>query len=461
MASLASPLRRGASLIALLRAPADLSTEAGRGRDRQRRVALSALASIAARAITITASLVTVPLTLRYLGAERYGIWMVVSSFSMALAFADMGLGNGLVNEIASAHGRDDRAAIRRLVSSGYAALAAVAALLLLAFAIAYPFVPWQRLFNASSARAVAEAGPTLAVWVVCFALAVPLTLVQKVQVALQQGFYASLWQCAGSLVGVAALVAVIARGGGLPYLVAALVGGPLVAAVVNSAWFYARQGRDIAPSPRLVSLGAMRGAATLGAKFFVLQAIGAVAFGLDATIVAQVAGAEAVAGYAVPERMFSVVSLLLTMMLQPLWPAYGEAIARGHHAWVRRTLIRSLVLAGVGAAVVSGLLVVAGPTLLHLWVGDAVHAPFVLLIGLAAWRVAEALGTTFAAYFNGVGALGFQIAVSLASATAMIAAKIALVRAIGAAGIPWGAVAPYLLLSLIPSVLYIRRTRA
>lgn len=450
----ASSLRRGA---ALLRPPADLSTEAGRGRDRQRRVALTALAAAAAKAITIAASLVTVPLTLHYLGAERYGVWLVVSSFTMVLAFADLGLGNGLVNEIASAHGRDDRAAIRATVASGYAALVGIAAAILLAFALAYPFVAWQRLFNVTTSRAVAEAGPTLAVWVACFACGVPLTLVQKVQAALQQGFYASLWQCGGSLLAVAALLAAMRAHAGLPVLVGALVGGPLLASAANTAWFFARAGRDLAPTPAAVSRRAIRGIALLGLKFFVLQALGAVIFGLDATIIAQLAGAQAVASYAVPERMFAVVSLLLGMVLQPLWPAYGEAIARGHHAWVRRTLIRSLLFAGGLSVAATAILVAAGPTLLHLWVGDAVHASLPLLIGLAAWKVAEALGTTLAAYFNGVGALGFQIATALASGVAMLAAKIALVRAIGVVGVPWGAAAPYLLLTIVPALLYVR----
>lgn len=453
-----SPLRRGA---ALLRAPADLSTESGRGRDRQRRVALTALASAAAKAITIVASLVTVPLTLHYLGAERYGIWMVVSSFTMVLAFADLGLGNGLVNEVAAAHGRDDRAAIRRIVSSGYAALAGIGAVLLLAFALAYPFVAWQRLFNATSPLAVAEAGPTLAVWVVCFALGVPMALVGKVQAALQQGFYASLWQCAGSLAGVAALLAAIGAGAGLPVLVSALVGGPLLGAAANTAWFFARGGRDIAPTPAQVSRSAIRAIALLGLKFFVLQALGAVIFGLDATIIAQVAGAGAVASYAVPERMFAIVSMLLAMLLQPLWPAYGEAVARGHHAWVRRTLIRSLLFAGGISLLVTGTLVVAGPTLLRFWVGDAVRAPLVLLVGLAAWKVAEALGTTLAAFLNGVGALGVQIAVALVSGVAMLTAKIVLVRAIGVAGIPWGGAIPYLLLTVVPCLVFVRQRLA
>jgi O-antigen/teichoic acid export membrane protein len=46
---------------------------------------------------------ISVPLTLTYLGSERYGMWMAISSIVALLAFADFGLGNGLVNAIAVA----------------------------------------------------------------------------------------------------------------------------------------------------------------------------------------------------------------------------------------------------------------------------------------------------------------------------------------------------------------------
>jgi len=51
---------------------------------------------------------VTVPLTLNYLGSEHYGLWMTISSVSVMLGFADLGIGNGVLNAVADAYGRDD-----------------------------------------------------------------------------------------------------------------------------------------------------------------------------------------------------------------------------------------------------------------------------------------------------------------------------------------------------------------
>ncbi len=116
--SFAGQLRGRAFDLSLLLHSFDVSTAEGRAKERQRRVALSALASALAKVISVSTALISVPLTLHYLGAERYGMWMTMSSLVAMLGFADLGIGNGLLTSVASAHGRDDRAKIKAYVSS-------------------------------------------------------------------------------------------------------------------------------------------------------------------------------------------------------------------------------------------------------------------------------------------------------------------------------------------------------
>ena len=111
--------RTWARLRAIMRfKPYDTTTEEGRARERLRRVGLSALSSAAARGLGLGASLITVPLTASYLGAERYGLWMTVLSVAGLLSMADLGIGYGVMTLLAEAHGRGDRLLARKLVSN-------------------------------------------------------------------------------------------------------------------------------------------------------------------------------------------------------------------------------------------------------------------------------------------------------------------------------------------------------
>ena len=78
--------------------PFSVSTVAGRTNERHRRAALTALAAVLARSLSIATALITVPLTLHYLGTERYGMWMTMSSLVVLLSFADLGIGTGILN---------------------------------------------------------------------------------------------------------------------------------------------------------------------------------------------------------------------------------------------------------------------------------------------------------------------------------------------------------------------------
>ena len=438
--------------------PFDGSTPERRAQERHRRAVLSAGAAAFAKAVSIGTALISVPLTLHYLGPERYGMWMTMCSFIAMLSFADLGMGNGLLNAVAAANGEDNRAAIRGLVSSAFLILSCLALMIGSMSVAVYPFVHWAYLFNVHSEPATQEAGPAIAIFLICFALAIPLGIVQKVQTGLQQGFSASLWQCGASLLGLVSLLLAIHLQCGLPWLVMALLGGPLVTNILNSIFYFGVQARDVAPSLRFASgSGAIR-IARLGLLFLVLQIVVAVAYSSDNLVIAHMLGAEKVAEYFVPAQMFGLVTTVLNIALAPLWPAYGEAIARGDHAWVKHTLKRSFFLAVCLATAASTVLVLAGPKLLALWVGNSIEPPFVLLLGLGIWKVVEAGGNATGIFLNGANVVRLQVILAGLMGIAAIVLKIVLVERIGVAGVPWATILAYVIFSAVPLAVIVPR---
>src|SRR5690348_11551465 len=102
------------------RDPAGMDDHA-RGAERNRRALLTGSVSTLARAVQVGTTLITIPLTLKYLGNERFGLWMTISSVMAMASFADFGVGNGVLNTVAKAFGKDNLVGIRMAVSSGFA----------------------------------------------------------------------------------------------------------------------------------------------------------------------------------------------------------------------------------------------------------------------------------------------------------------------------------------------------
>ena len=446
-------------LCSVLRAqPFDVSTSEGRANERHRRVALSAATAVLSKSITVLTALVSVPLTLNYLGDERYGLWMTASSLIAVLTFADLGIGNGLLNRISEAYGNDDRELGRKYVSSAFFMLAGVALLLGLVFSALYPFVDWKKFFNLVSPEAIHEAGPATIIFVVCFLLNLPLGIVARIQLGYQEGFINNLWTIAGSVLALGGLLVAIGFRAGLPWLVLAMAGAPVLVTIVNGAFLFLRRRPWLLPKRQCASIPVAQSLFRIGAMFFVLQATYAITYPIDNFIAAHVLDQKAVTTYSIVARLFSFTPMIMDMFLNPLWPAYGEAIARGDYRWVKKTLTHSMLIAVSVAVFVATTLALFGHEILRLWVGPTVAPPFALVLGFAVWTVLSVAGNAVAMFLNGIGVITFEAICAVLVAIGAFVLKIVIAKSMGLAGIIWGTIIAYIVFAILPFLLYVPR---
>jgi O-antigen/teichoic acid export membrane protein len=443
------------SVVVRLR-PRDLGslTRDTRSRERYKRVGLTALASIWATCVSIATGLVSIPLTFHYLGTEQYGLWVTITSVTALFGFANLGLSNGLVNGIADALGTDDRQLAARYVSSASIMLIGIAGLLGLGFAAVYPSVPWDDVFNTTSPDLAGTAGPAMAVLLALTLVSLPLGVVSGIQSGLQEGFANNIWRSVGSIISLIGLITAIAVGASLPWLVVALGGGAVAATLLNGIILFRRRAW-LLPRVRLVTWTATRRMMRYGLLFFILSISGAVAYQTDNIVIARILGPADVAQYAIPMRLFLMAPLILGFALIPLWPAYGDALARGETAWIRRAFARSMGFSVVlGAFMSLGLLMLAVP-ILHAWVGGTINPSTSLLLGLACWAFLNCAYGPMAMLLNGANVLGFQVVCAVTMMTANLALSIALTKHIGLAGPVWGSVIAQVAFVILPSLVY------
>jgi len=457
--SVASLWSRGGKMVRVVRLkPFDQSTEDGRSQERFRRVALTALASMAARAINLAILIISVPLTLHYLGTERYGLWMTITSFTTLLGFADLGMGIGVQNAVSRADGTGDKLTAQKYVSSGFFMLLALSVSLILFFAAVYHAVHWAQLLNVKSPRAMIEAGPTMAVFASCFACNIVFGIVQRVQLGYQEGFNSNLWQCFASILGLGFLLLALHFRAGLPYLVLAAVGTPIFGLACNGIWFFSLRQPWLRPSWSRLSLQTCQQLFRVGLAFLILQIGFAFAFSSDNLIISHTLGAQRVAEYSVCVRLFSVITLLIGFSTAPLWPAYTEAHARGNTEWLRQTVKKSARFSFLIAALCSTLLALFGQKIIHLWAGHAVVPSLKLLWGMAFWVTLDVVRLTFSNFLAAINLLRFQCYTLIIFAVVSLTLKVLLGRVFGLEGIIWIGVTTYLIIYIIPSIIYAQK---
>jgi O-antigen/teichoic acid export membrane protein len=420
---------------------------------------ISGLASAAAKAVSVASMLITIPITLQYLGTESFGVWMTLSSFGALMAFTDFGLANGLMNAVAAAGANQDSREVRMLVSTALAVLGTAALLLMAGYALFGGQLRWSEVLSTqSSDLSDREIGAAMAAFAVCLALGMPAAIIQRVQMALQMGYAASLWQLLSSVVVLIATIIVVLLKGQLAWLVVASFGIPIIVSSLNAIFFWGWHRPNERPSYRFVRRGHARQLMRTGFLFFVLQAAASAAFASDNVIIAQLLGPSSVAQYSIVSRLYEGMILLVAVFVTPLWPAYAEAAARGDFAWARQTFIRSMGITAVTMAVVVGSIVVASKAITSAWVGDATDYSLLLFGVYGAWAILKSAGNTLAVFLNGMNLLRSQTVLAVLFAIACVFAKIQLTPILGLTGVPIALSLTYVFIVLLPYALLLRR---
>jgi O-antigen/teichoic acid export membrane protein len=149
---------------------------------------------------------------------------------------------------------------------------------------------------------------------------------------------------------------------------------------------------------------------------------------------------------------------MITSLIVAPLWPAYGEALERKDYQWIRSTLYRSILVVSGVSAVLSGALAVFGVRLIHLWVGPSINPSPLLLVGLGLWGMLLSVSTTIAMFLNGLSIVRFQVVIAFVGALANIVLSVYLTLRIGIPGVVYGSVISQIIVGIIPYFWYVQR---
>lgn len=411
---------------------------AGRGGLRYRRIALTAAAGILQKVVSVSTGLISVPLVLRYLGTEQFGIWMAFMGFVSLLQFTDLGLGIGLQNRLTECDGADDRVKPQRLISSTLLVMVSTATVLILVGLFVIPAMPLGHFVRTVTDAARGELLPSARMFVIAFAVVLPLGLVQYVCNAYQRGYLTSGCLSAANLLAFAG--ALIGIGGRLPlwwFVFVATVAPAPVYLAVGTAILSRKPW--LRPTFRAISLHELHRVMKLGLPGFGAQTGANLMLQGPTLVISSVFGAAAVGPFALAQQLLSVAHLALNVIIVPLWPAYGEAVGRGDVAWIKHTFVRSLWISLVIVSATFIMVAFFGRTVIRLWTGRPDIVPTLsLLLACNAWAVVSAWNRACSMLLNGLGRMTGQAIYGVALPAIAVVLALHLGPTVGVAGVVW-----------------------
>ena len=428
-------------MTSILKLPSAIDPTAGRSGLRYRRIAMSAGAGILQKFVSVSIGFISVPLVLRYLGAEQFGIWMAFMSFVGFLQFSDFGLGIGLQNHLTACDGTDDRLRPRCLISSTLAVMVCVAVLLVLAAIFVNSTLPLERIIRTATEPAHAQLLPCARMFVIAFAIVLPLGLVQYICNAYQRSYltYGSI--AASNLLAFGGML--IGIGARLPlwwFIFVTTVAPAPVYLVVGSIILSRKPW--LRAAFHAISLRELRRVVKLGLPAFGAQVGGTLMLQGPTLVIGSMLGAAAVGPFALSQQLLSVANLLLNVTMAPLWPAYGEAAARHDIVWIRHTFARSVWVSFLVVGATSIMVTLLGQTVIRFWTGRPEIVPSLsLLTACSVWAAVVAWSRACFMLLNGIGRMTAQAFYGILLPLISMALSFHFGRGIGAAGVVWIAV--------------------
>ncbi len=425
---------------------------------RYRRIANAVWSGAAARLLSSALTLVSLPLAVRYLGAERYGVWATITSTVVWINLLDLGIANTLTNHISRAFALDDKTSAARYFTNALALTAAVSAIAGTAIAFAFPHINWTALFNVSASVSASEVKFTAAAAAALMLLGLPCNLASKLLAGYQELHRNNFAVCAGAVASVAGLALGIVLRVSMPVLFV-MSAGPVIFSSLATMLVTVTWAKPwLLPRPSLLDRSAIKELLESGSSFFLIQVAAVVVFSSDNLIVSHYLGAAEVAPYSVTWRLVGLAALLQSLIFPALWPAYAEAYARRDYSWIRRTF--SLTMKGTVALNLAcvAVLVLFGRTIIRVWAGPAAVPTRPLLLAMGVWALISGFMSVESCLLAALNRTREQAVLSIVAAIVNLALSIALVQHIASLGVIGGTILSYLIVLVVPQSLIVRR---
>jgi O-antigen/teichoic acid export membrane protein len=405
------------------------------GHERSVNAKKNILASVVVRGLGIAISLFGVPLTIHYINPTQYGIWITLSSIIGWFGFFDIGFGNGLRNKVAEAMAKGDDAMARVYISTTYAILGIIIAIVLLIFFIVNPFLNWSKILNTPPAMA-GELSLLALIIFVFFCLQFVMKLINTLLTADQKSAKASFFSFLGSLFSIIMIyILTKTTKGNIIYLGIVFGVAPVLVFVFSSLWFYTHEYKKYAPAFRFVQFNHARDLMTLGLKFFIIQIAVVILYETSNVIIAQLFGPAQVTTYNIAYKYFSIVPMGFSIIVMPLWSAYTEAWFKKDIDWIKNT-IKKLQYLLLATAIGVLLMLVLSNYIYRLWIGKDIIVPFSISAVIATYVLLNAWCGIYSLFLNGVGKIKLQLYSAIFGASINIPLAILLGKQIGVAGV-------------------------
>ena len=403
--------------------------------------------------IRTAVTFLTIPLILKYLGKDAFGIWMIALSFLSIIGFMQGGISGALVNLIAKS--KHDLQEISKTLAATFTLSSLIALSISVIAAVAAIYCPWERIF--SSKGVISPSELSLLIFILCSAAGFSIVaFVPKFAlIGNQEAYWAHFIDIAATLISGGLVIAAVLTKQPIWVLALAFSFGrhiPLFLIGICFLKFHLKL-------KGLLYFGLEKTTTRLllgtGGLLTIIQISYALSNHADLTLIGIYADLGNAADYALVQKLFMLPIVLMSFINLALWPAFAKARVEGEGAWIMKVFKKNIFLTSVFAGVFTLAMAYSLNFILSMWVGQSQKIDTLLILGMA---IHTAITIPLSNVNNLMISLGlFKFMASLFACMVLVNVPISIVLIInyGAAGAVMGTIIANFIFLIIPYFIF------
>ena len=377
-----------------------------------RRLISSIFLSVIIKGGSLFVALLSTPLYIKYFRDDVVlGLWFTIYSILSWMLNFDLGIGNGLRNNLAIAISKNDKDRAGELIYSSYIVSFVFVLVTFVAYFIVKENIDWRAMLNiAQDYTSMEYILKAIDIVVISILMQMFLRTVNYIYYAEQKPNVNNIAALSTSVLIVLYLFAmnILKKEGNIvemAYVNLLAVNLPLV--IITIA--YLVRNPHLIKKHYRISRESVNSVLGLGLKFFYIQIVYMIVASSNEFFINFYCNSSDVVEYSIYNRLFTIIGMAVSVLVIPVWSAITKAIEEKRFNWVKKVYLWLIAIGG-GSIFINILLGLMSQTVFNLWLGEATRdVDLVAVWAFVFYGAAISMTSILSAFANGMGKIGIQ----------------------------------------------------
>lgn len=387
------------------------------------------------RILYLIITFIAVPISLRYLGEERYGVWQTIMTLIGFVSLTNFGVGNGLRNKVTEYFTKKENEKLKKVISSAYISISIISLILLILLVPIFSKVDYSTLYGEISITNK-EVAYSFIITISGFLVNFVLGLINSISFGIHKSNLVSFSQLISAVISLILTLIICNTESNLCYI-ALIYTISNILVNVGISFIIFRKGNEFIPNIKYFEKKECSTLYSLGLGFFLLQIASLLMNTSDNFIVAKMVGISEVANYSIVNKLFNLVPTLYAILLIQVWSQTAKDVINGNYLNIKNS-IKKLFKVLILVIVIIFFIVIFFDLITLIWLKRVLDINMVLIISAGLYAILICINGIFVNIQNGLGKIKYQILSYIIAAVIQIPLAYILVNILnlGSAGV-------------------------